>query len=398
MKLSAFVQDIKASATLSISGKAKRLAAQGVDMISFSAGEPDFSTPVEICDAAKAAIDDGQHGYTAVSGSPALKAAIRTAYEAKIGVSFSDAEIIACTGAKQALFNLFLALVDPGDEVLIPSPCWVSYPAQVKICGGIPVQVFGDAENGFVPTVEALEAAVSDRTTAIILNNPTNPTGAFWDRDQLTEIAEWLKKHPNIRIISDSIYDELVYDGLEFCELLSIAPEFRERYFLINGFSKSYAMTGWRLGYALGPKEVIAAMGRLQSQSTSNPNSITQAAGIAALKHGEALIAPMRVEFQKRRDLIFGLLSEIEGLKVDKPRGAFYIFPDASSFIGKSCDGVVMSDDLVLANWLIDVAQIAVVPGSPFGAPGCFRMSYASSEATIREGCRRLAESLAKLS
>jgi aspartate aminotransferase len=397
MKLSAFIQDIKASATLTIAAKAKRLKSEGVDIISFGAGEPDFPTPKVIGEAAKAAIDDGQTLYTPVSGTAALKAAIRATYERKLGMSYADSEIIACTGAKQALFNLFFALLDPGDEVLIPSPCWVSYPAQVKMAGGVPVLVHGLAADGFVPTIEALRAAVTPRTTAIILNNPTNPTGAFWDREQLTAIAEFLREHPSISVVSDSIYDELVYDGLEFCELLSLAPELRDRYFLINGFSKSFAMTGWRLGYALGPAEVISAMGRLQSQSTSNPNSVTQAASIVALEHGETLIAPMRAQFESRRDLVFGLLSAIPGLKVTRPRGAFYIFPDASALIGRSADGQLISDDLVLANWLIDAARIAVVPGGPFGAPGFFRMSYACSEDAIREGCARLAEALGKL-
>ena len=397
MKLSAFIQDIKASATLSIAAKAKRLKAEGVDIISFSAGEPDFPTPAPIGDAGKAAIDGGQTLYTPVSGTAALKAAIRSTYEQKLGLSYSDAEIIACTGAKQALFNLFFALLDAGDEVLIPSPCWVSYPAQVKMAGGVPVLVRGEAADGFVPTIDALQAAVTPRTTAIVLNNPTNPTGAFWDREQLLGIAEFLRRNPAIAIVSDSIYDELVYDGLEFCELLKLAPELRDRYFLINGFSKSFAMTGWRLGYALGPAEAIAAMGRMQSQSTSNPNSITQAAGIAALKHGESVIAPMRASFEKRRDLIYELLSDIPGLQVARPRGAFYIFPDAGAFVGKSVDGETIEDDLALANWLIDAAKIAVVPGSPFGAPGFFRMSYACGEDSIREGCRRLAEALARL-
>jgi aspartate aminotransferase len=397
MKLSAFIQDIKASATLSISAKAKRLKAEGVDIISFGAGEPDFPTPTAICDAAKAAIDAGQTLYTPVSGTAALKAAIRATYERKLGMSYSDSEIIACTGAKQALFNLFFALLDPGDEVLIPSPCWVSYPAQVKMAGGVPVLVRGEVSDGFVPTLEALQEAVTPRTTAIVLNNPTNPTGAFWDRDQLLGIADFLKQNPGIAVVSDSIYDELVYDGLKFCELLSLAPELRDRYFLVNGFSKSFAMTGWRLGYALGPAEVIGAMGRMQSQSTSNPNSITQAAGIAALAHGEALIAPMRASFEARRNLIFELLSRIPGIEVARPRGAFYIFPDAGALLGRSVDGLVINDDLALANWLIDSAQIAVIPGSPFGAPGFFRMSYASSEEAIREGCRRLAEALGRL-
>lgn len=397
MKLSAFIQDIKASATLSIAAKAKRLKAEGVDIISFGAGEPDFPTPSVIGEAAKAAIDAGQTLYTPVSGTSTLKAAISESLARDVGVSFAENEIIACTGAKQALFNAFYALLDPGDEVLIPSPCWVSYPAQVKMAGGTPVLVGGAADAGFVPTVEALEAAVTERTRLLVLNNPTNPTGAFWDRDQLMGIVEFLRAHPGIAVMSDAIYDKLVYDGLECTELLTLAPDLRDRYVLINGFSKAFAMTGWRLGYAAGPAELVAAMGRMQSQSTSNPNSITQAAGIVALEHGERLIGPMRESFQTRRDLIYDLLSSIDGLAVQRPRGAFYIFPDAGAFVGRSADGVTIDTDLDLANWLIDAARIAVVPGSPFGAPGFFRMSYACDEASIREGCARLASALGSL-
>lgn len=397
MKLSAFIQDIKASATLSISAKANRLKAEGVDIISFSAGEPDFPTPSVVGDAAKAAIDAGHTLYTPVVGTQGLRAAIAASLLGSTGITFAENEIIACTGAKQALFNAFFALLDPGDEVLIPSPYWVSYPAQVKMAGGTPVPVAGRAEDGFVPSLAALEAAVTPRTRVLVLNNPSNPTGAFWDKAQLLGIVEFLRAHPNVAVISDAIYDQLVYDGLEYTELLTLAPDLRDRYVLINGFSKAFAMTGWRLGYAAGPPELIAAMGRMQSQSTSNPNSITQEAGIVALQHGESLIAPMREHFQERRDLIFELLSSIDGLRVTRPRGAFYIFPDAGAFLGRSVGDVRIDTDLDLANWLIDAARIAVVPGSPFGAPGFFRMSYACDEGSIREGCARLAEVVGRL-
>lgn len=398
MKLSQFVQSIEASQTLSISAKAGKLKAEGVDIIAFSAGEPDFTTPSPILDAAKAAMDDGQTKYTPVGGSAAFKAAVRAEYERRLGVSFSDSEIIASSGAKHSLYNVFLSLIDPGDEVIIPAPYWVSYPAQVTIAGGTPVAVSGSPENGFVPTIADLEAAVTDRTVAIVINNPTNPTGALWDEEAIRGIAAWLQKHPNITVISDAIYDELVYDGAEAVELLSVAPDLRDRYVLVNGFSKAFAMTGWRLGYTLAPSDLVGGMSRLQSQSTSNPNSVAQAAGIAALELGQDVIAPMRASFEKRRDLIYGLLSEIDGISVAKPRGAFYIFPDASALIGRSDGATRLDDDMALANWLIDAARIAVVPGSPFGAPGFFRMSYASSEASIEEGCRRLAEAVKRLS
>ncbi len=397
MKISKFAAAIPASPTLSISAKAAALKAQGVDVISFSAGEPDFTTPLPIVESAKAALDAGRTKYTPVGGAPQLKAAIRAEYQRRLGIEFSDAEIIVSSGAKHSLYNAFSALLDEGDEVIIPAPYWVSYPAQVELAGGKAVTVSGSPQNGFVPTIEALDAAVTDRTVAIVINNPTNPTGALWDADAIRGIAAWLERHPKITVISDAIYDELVYDGAEAVELLSVAPSLRDRYVLINGFSKAYAMTGWRLGYAIAPKEFVSAMARLQSQSTSNANSITQFAAITALECGQEVIKPMRDSFQERRDIIYGLLSDIDGLEVVEPKGAFYIFPDASALIGKTADGIVMTSDMVMAEWLLESAQIAVVPGSPFGAPGFFRMSYASSEASIREGCKRLATALAKL-
>lgn len=397
MKLSRFIQAIPGSETLAISAKASKLKEQGIDVISFSAGEPDFTTPEPILDAARDAMYGGETKYTPVGGSTAFKAAVRAEYERRLGIAFEDGEIIASCGAKHSLFNAFFALLDPGDEVIIPAPYWVSYPAQVSMAGGVPVSVTGRAENGFVPTIEDLEAAVTPRTVAIVINNPTNPTGALWDRAAIESIAAWLERHPNITVISDAIYDELVYDGEKAVELLSVAPGLRDRYVLINGFSKTFAMTGWRLGFAIAPKPLVGAMARLQSQATSNPNSVAQAAGIAALELGESVIAPMRASFEKRRDLIHGLLSEIDGLVVPRPKGAFYIFPDASTFIGRRAGDVVIEDDMALATWLIEAAQIAVVPGSPFGAPGFMRLSYASSEASITEGCRRLAEALGTL-
>ncbi len=397
MKLSKRIQSIQGSATLAISAKANTLRAQGVDVISFSAGEPDFTTPEPILDGARRAMAEGRTGYTAVGGCVELKEAIRRYHIEKLGVEFSDAEIIASNGAKHSLFNMLLGLLDPGDEVILPTPAWVSYPTQIEMAGAKPMLVPGDPANGFVPTVADLEAATTERTTAIILNNPSNPTGAFWDADQLRGIASWLDDHPQVVVVSDSIYDELVYDGAKATELLTLAPHLRDRYILVNGFSKAFAMTGWRLGYALAPKEIVAATGRLQSQSTSNPNSIAQWGGIAALKHGESVIGPMRAEFEKRRDLIFGLLSEIPDLFVNKPRGAFYIFPDARAFVGRSWSGGTINDDMDLAGYLLDEGRIAVVPGGPFGAPGFFRMSYASSEDSIRAGCGRLAEALGRL-
>ncbi|MCB9530500.1 MAG: pyridoxal phosphate-dependent aminotransferase [Myxococcales bacterium] len=397
MKISRFVAAIPGSATLAISAKASKMKADGIDVISFSAGEPDFITPEPILEAARVAMAKGATKYTPVGGSAGLKAAVRRYISRRVGVEYGDKEIIASCGAKHSLYNIFFTLLDPGDEVLIPAPFWVSYPTQVEMAGGVPVTVPGLASDEFVPSIDALEAAVTDRTTAIILNNPSNPTGAFWSADQLRAIAAWLDRHPGITVVSDSIYDELVYDGREATELLAIAPHLRDRYVLVNGFSKAFAMTGWRLGYACGPAPFVAAMENLQSQSTSNPNSVAQAAGIAALDLGDAVIAPMRASFQRRRDLIYGLLSDIPGLEVVKPQGAFYIFPDATPLLGKRAGDRVIADDMVLAEYLLEDARVAVVPGTPFGAPGFFRLSYACSDAEITEGCARIAASLAKL-
>ncbi len=398
MRIADRIADIPASPTLAISAKAAELKRAGVDVVSFSAGEPDFDTAASICEAATSAMKAGRTHYTPVGGAPELKEAICAHYKRKTGFDFTPAECVASCGAKHTLYNLFLSILNDGDEVIIPAPYWVSYPTQVRIAGGVPVEVSGAAENGFVPSVADLEAARTANTRAIVINNPTNPTGAFWDRSQLTEIAEWLKANPNIIVISDAIYDELIYDDLEYTELLNIAPELRDRYVIVNGVSKAFAMTGWRLGYALAPPAVVSAMQKIQSQSTSNPTSVTQFATIEALKQGEAVIAPMRREFTKRRDLIYKLLTDIPGVKLVKPRGAFYAFPDISSTYGKSANGHTIESDMDFATYLLDTVQVAVVPGGAFGAPGFIRMSYASSEASITEGVTRIARAIAALS
>ena len=388
---------IPASPTLAVSSKARALKAAGVDVISFSAGEPDFRTPDVIVEAAKRALDEGVHYYTSVNGTVALREAICSYLERRWEVSYAPNEVIVSTGAKQALYNLFLCLLNPGDEVLLPAPSWVSYPTQVTIAEGKPVIVPTHAEHDFVPTLEALDAATTARTRAIVLNIPTNPSGAVWSREALESLAGWLRAHPDIVVVSDSIYNELVYDGASATELLAIAPDLRDRYVLVNGFSKSFAMTGWRLGYAAGPAELIGAMAKRQSQSTSNANSMAQAAAIVALDNAEAVIPPMLEAFEQRRDLMHELLTAIPDVRVAKPKGAFYMFPDLSAYIGRKVGDVVLEDDLALASWLLDAARVAVVPGSPFGSPGFVRLSYSTDEATIREGVGRIREALATL-
>lgn len=394
MRVSQRVQQIPASPTLAIDAKAKALIAQGVDVVSFGTGEPDFVTPKPICDAVVRAMEAGQTKYTPVGGTAELKAAIRSYYEPRLGFAYSDAEIIASCGGKHSLYNLFLSLLDPGDEVILPAPFWVSYPVQIEMAGGVPVIVSGRPEADFVPSIEALDAVVTERTRAIIINNPSNPTGAFWDAEQLRPIAAWLERHPNIVVISDAIYEALVFDGLAYTELLTLAPSLRERYVLVSGSSKSFAMTGWRLGYTLAPKELVAAMTNLQSQSTSNPSSIVQAGAAEGLRQGDTLIAPMRERFAARRDLALSLLAEIPGVTVPRPRGAFYVLPDFSAYIGRSYDGFEVKADSDLASYLLEKARVAVVPGTPFGAPGFLRLSYATSEERITTGIRRIADAL----
>ncbi len=394
MKLSKRLSIIPSSPILTICSKALALKESGQDIIGLSAGEPDFNTPKLIQEAATRAMANGETHYTAVSGSPQLKQAISDYYQRKFGIIYQPDEIIASNGAKHSLYNLFLALLNPGDEVIIPTPYWVTYPTQVRVARGKPVFVKGEVSNHFLPTIEQLNKAVTERTKVIIINNPTNPTGAFWTRDELRVIADWLLEHPQIAVISDAIYDELVYDDLEYEEIIHIEPSLQDRYFIINGVSKAFAMTGWRLGYTLGPAQIIKGMNAIQSQSTSNPSSVTQAATVAALNNSEILIKPFKKQFAKRRDLIFSLLSEIKGIVLEKPRGAFYVFPNIEHFIGKKTNDYFIKDDIALVFYLLETVGLATVPGSMFGAPGFLRISYARNEETIRFGIKRLEKAL----
>ncbi len=398
MKISQRAQSIPASPTLSIDARAKAMKAEGIDVISLGTGEPDFPTPEAITTAVADAVIKQHHKYTPVSGTAGLKAAIRAYTEARIGQTFSDAEIIASCGAKHSLYNMWLALLEEGDEVIVPTPAWVSYVTQIEMAGAVPVEVAGNPARAFAPDIEALEAAVTPRTRAILINNPSNPTGALWTRELLEPLAAWLDRHPHIIVISDAIYSELVYDGQTYTELLTMNPALRDRYILINGVSKAFAMTGWRLGYTLGPAPLIKAMERMQSQSTSNPTAITQFASTVALNAGEDVIAPMRAKFEARRNHMVKLLSAIEGVKLVVPQGAFYVFPDISAYLGRRAGDTVINTDMELAAWLLDSANVAVVPGSAFSAPGYIRMSYATSEDVLTEAVSRLAKALASLS
>lgn len=389
---------IKPSATLAITAKAKQMAAEGIDVIGFGAGEPDFTTPSHITEAAIDALRGGDVFYTPVGGTPKLRKAIIEATARDYGVTFEPGEVTASVGAKHTLFNLFMALVDHGDEVIVPAPYWVSYPEQVAFAGGEPVIVEGREENGFLMCPEALAAAVTPKTKALILNSPSNPTGAMYHADALEKIAEVVRKS-NFMVVSDDIYAKLVYDGSKFTSLLEVAPDLKDRVIIVNGVSKSYAMTGWRLGYACGPKWLISAMENIQSQSTSNPTSFVQAATATALTGDQHCIDAMRDTFEKRRNMLVDGLNAIPGFSCRVPEGAFYAFPNVTGLYGKKTKkGETLTDSMSVTAWLLDEARVAVIPGGPFGAKDNLRLSYATHEGHITDGLARIRDAVATLS
>ncbi len=398
MRIASRLVDIKPSITLAVTARAKRLRAEGVDVIGFGAGEPDFDTPEHIKDAAKRALDAGQTKYTEVAGTLALRRAIAQEMEQAHGLHFAPEQVIVSCGAKHSLYNLFHALLEDGDEVIVPAPYWVSYPDIVKLAGGRPVIVETTSDTGFCLTGEALRRAITPHTRAFVLNSPSNPTGGAYDRAALDELRLVLEDHPEIVVVADDIYRRLVYGGFEFHELATLSKTMADRTIIVDGVSKTYAMTGWRIGYTLGPRALIAAMSTLQGQSTSNPTSIAQAAALAALEGPQEPVEEMRREFDRRRQAIVQRLRAIPGVRCFEPRGAFYAFPDVSEYMGRRTKaGAVIDDDVALCDYLLDVARIAVVPGSGFGAPGFVRLSYATSMANIVRGVERMAEGLAAL-
>lgn len=386
------------SPTLGIAAKAAALKAEGKDVVSFSAGEPDFDTPQNVKDAAIAALAAGQTKYTPSSGTPALKDAIIAKLERDSGLAYKRNEIIACCGAKHAIYNLFQAMLDEGDEVIIPAPYWVSYPEQVKLADGVPVIV--ETGPDFLATPESIEAAVTPKTKVIVLNSPSNPTGAVYSPKAVQAIAEIAVKN-GVYVLSDEIYEKILFPPSQFVSIASFGPEIKALTFTINGLSKSHAMTGWRLGYAAGDAEVIAAMGRIQDQSTSNPSSITQAAGVEALNGPQGTVETMRQAFEQRRTQIVDGLNKIPGFCCPNPGGAFYVFPDVSTVYGRSYVSggerktIKGSDDF--AAYLLEAVHVALVPGSGFGADKHVRLSYATSNAQIDKGLARIAEAVERL-
>ncbi|HBU69763.1 MAG TPA: aspartate aminotransferase [Elusimicrobia bacterium] len=393
MFLSQRVQAVKPSATLAIEAKAQSLKAQGIDIVSFGAGEPDFDTPANIKDAAIKAINSGFTKYCPVTGTPDLKQAIINKFKAENSLEYTPEEIIVSCGAKHSLYNLFQAIFNPGDELLIPAPYWVSYPDMAILAGAVPKFIATSQESGFKVKPEQIEKAVSKQTKAIVINSPSNPTGGAYSLEELKAIAEVCVKH-KILIISDEIYEKLIFDNFKFASIASVSPEAKALTVVVNGVSKAFAMTGWRIGYAAGPKEIIAAMGKIQSQSTSNPTSISLKASTEALNGPKEDIEKMRVEFEKRRNYIVDRLNKIPGVSCLKPQGAFYVFPNVSGLFGKSVSGQKINSSLELAQVLLEKAKIAVVPGEPFGAPGFIRLSYATSIENIKKGLDRFEEAV----
>ncbi len=397
MKLSQRLSVIEPSMTLAVTAKAAALKAQGIDVISFGAGEPDFDTPTHIKDAAKAALDRGATKYTAVEGTPELRKAVAEWFNRDHGLDVTPKEVMVNVGAKQSIYNALHAVLNEGDEVILPAPYWVSYSEIVRLAGGVPVPVVATAADGFVVRADKVAAAITPKTRMIMLNSPSNPTGAVYGEAILRDIAALAVKH-DFWILTDDIYRYLCYGDAKFVQPATFGPEVRKRTIIVDGVSKAYAMTGWRIGFTCAPVEVITAMGVLQGQSTSNPATVSQAAALAALTGPQEEVGRMRAEFDKRRKVMVERLRAIPGVKCTEPQGAFYAFPDVSSFVGKKTpDGKVLKDDLAIAEYLITEGKIAVVPGSAFYGPGYVRLSYACSLDNIEKGLARMKDALGKL-
>ncbi|PTE19812.1 aspartate aminotransferase [Cereibacter changlensis JA139] len=393
------IGDLGVSEILTITARAQALRRDGRPVIILGAGEPDFDTPDHIKEAAIGAIRRGETKYTALDGSPELKRAIRAKFARENGLSFAASEVTAGAGAKQMLYNAMMASLNPGDEVIIPTPCWTSYLDIVRIAGGAPVPVPCPAEDGFRLTAEALEAAIAPRSRWLLLNSPSNPTGAAYGAEHYRPLIEVLHRHPQVWLMVDDMYEHIVYDDFRFVTPLALDPSLKPRCLTVNGVSKAYAMTGWRLGYAGGPAALIAGMAVVQSQSTSCPCSVTQAAAIAALDGPQDFLAARRDSFARRRDLVVTALNRIDGIDCRRPEGAFYTFASCAGLIGRTTpEGRVLQSDRDLCDWLLDAADVAVVPGSAFGLSPYFRISYATSEAELTEALARIAAACARLS
>ncbi len=382
---------IKPSATIAVSSKARELKAAGRDVIGLGAGEPDFDTPDNIKEAAIRAIRDGKTKYTAVDGIPELKEAIIAKFKRENGLDYAASQITVGTGGKQVLYNALMATLNPGDEVLVPAPFWVSYPDMVLLGGGTPVPIETTIDNGFKMTPEALEAAITAKTKWLVFNSPSNPTGSAYTGAEIRALADVLVRHPQVWVMTDDMYEHLVYDDFEFTTMAQMAPELADRTLTTNGVSKAYAMTGWRIGYAGGPEPLIKAMAKIQSQSTSNPCSIAQWASVEALNGTQDFIPKNAAVFKARRDLVVSMLNQADGITCPSPEGAFYVFPTCAGAIGRTApSGNTIADDAAFATELLEAEGVAVVPGSAFGMEPNFRVSYATSNEALEEACSRI--------
>ena len=389
---------VKPSPTMAITAKAQELKAAGRDVIGLSAGEPDFDTPENIRKAGQAAIDAGKTRYTAADGIIELKQAICNKFKRDNGLNYTPKQISVGSGGKQTLYNALMATINPGDEVVIPAPYWVSYPDMVLLAGGTPVIAEATLENNFKLTPEQLEAAITPNTKWFIFNSPSNPTGAGYSRDDLKALTDVLMRHPHVWVMSDDMYEHLAYGDFEFCTPAQVEPALYDRTLTCNGVSKAYAMTGWRIGYAAGPEELIGGMRKIQSQSTSNPCTVSQWAAVEALNGTQEFLAPHNEMFVRRRNLVVSMLNEIDGITCPEPEGAFYVYPSIAGLIGKTApDGTVIKDDEAFATALLEQKDVAVVFGAAFGLSPNFRVSYATSDEALKEACTRIQDFCASL-
>ena len=396
MSLSQRIRDMEESPTLAVTAKAKALKAAGEPVIGFGAGEPDFATPPHIVDAAqRAAADPASHRYTPAAGLPALRAAIAEVTSKSSGLSVAPEQVVVTNGGKHALYNIFMALLDPGDEVIVPAPYWVSYPEQIRLAGGVPVTLSTTKDTNFQATLEQLEAHRTDRTKALVFVSPSNPTGAVYPADQIAEIGDWAAAH-GIWVITDEIYRQLVYGDATFASLPAVAPAAADRTIITDGVAKTYAMTGWRVGWAVAPPDIAKGMGKLQSQVTSNVCNVAQAAALAALTGPQDAVEDMRTAFDRRRRYAVDALSAIDGVAVVEPEGAFYVFPSFEGVLGRDIAGRRVDTTLELTEVLLEEAKVAVVPGEAFGSPGYVRLSYALGDDDLAEGIARIAEVLTR--
>lgn len=396
MQLATFTRHLKPSETLAISAKAKALRAQGRDVIDFSVGEPDFNTPDNVIQAAEHAMAEGFTKYTQASGLPALRQAIADKLQRENDLHYEPDQIIVSCGAKHVLYNLAMVLVDPGDEVIIPGPYWVTYPTQVQMAGGVPVIIPTTAAEGFKITGAVLRRYLTPATKGIILNSPCNPTGAVYTPEELQDLADVLDD-TGLYVITDEIYEHMVYDGLQQISIATLSPALKERCIVVNGVSKSYSMTGWRLGFCAGPADVIAACGHLQSQSTSNPTAFAQVAAIEALTGPQDSVHAMAKAFVERRDFVVARLNAIDGISCPMPQGAFYTFPQINALFGRRANGRTLSNSADVIDYLLDAAGVALVPGEAFGADDHMRLSYAASMEALRTGLDRLDQAVQQL-